>query len=155
MRLHTNLDRIDLSYVMKQVKDQGLVTGDVMLMSDEPHKSRTHPRAFELQLGTWDKNSLPAGYRDQYGHKMNVRRYKNSGDSGATNEWNRGEAVWAATWHEWGWFMAAVFAMDPEARFGELARHHYKGTSDFNAKTDGVFAGFQLQGGDRGHARTA
>ena len=40
----------------------------------------------------------------------------------------------AASWTEWGWFLARVFERDPVARCGD-----YRGVRDFNAKTGGRF----------------
>lgn len=137
MKLHTNLDYMGVAYALKKAKDDGHVTQDVCFQGSlVPHGSRTHPRAFEVQLGTEDKTSLPCGYTDQYGHKMNVRRYKNSGSCGAASEWATGCNVYAATWDEWGWFIAAVFDADPQARFDT----RYLSRADFDAKTGGKFS---------------
>lgn len=40
---------------------------------------------------------------------------------------------WQATWTEWGWFIAHLFAVDPDAVIGP-----YRGKSDFHAKTDHI-----------------
>lgn len=53
------------------------------------------------------------------------RHYPNSGTYGALRE---GEL--AASWTEWGWFLARVFEFDPAARCGE-----YHGVDDFHAQT--------------------
>lgn len=140
MRLHTSLSYGQVHDALRQAKDAGQVTPDVTFEVFTCHGSRTHPRAFEVQLGTSDKYSLPEGYRDQYGKLMRVRRYKNTGDRGASSDWATGGcAVWSATWHEWGWFMARVFAMDPDARFGSEKGWHYAGFADFMTKTKDAF----------------
>jgi hypothetical protein len=134
MRLHTNLDYIDIAHALKSAKRAGQVAQDVTFQDGlVPHGSRTHLRAYEIQLGTFEKDSLPAGYTDQNGHKLNVRRFKNTGDSGASSGWYS-PSVWAATWDEWGWFIAYVFAADPDARFG-----HYASYADFMTKTKNAF----------------
>jgi hypothetical protein len=126
---------------LRQAKEAGQVTPDVIFVDGlVQYRSMTHPRAFEVQLGTHDKFSLPPGTTDQYGKKMRVRRYRNSGSSGASSAWVTGGCpVWAATWHEWGWFMANVFAMDPDARFGGATGWRYAGEADFNRKTGNLF----------------
>jgi hypothetical protein len=135
VKLHTSLDYMGVAFALKKAKDDGHVTDDVCFQGGlKPSGSRTHPRAFEVQLGTDDKTSLPGGYTDQRGNRMNVRRYKNSGSCGAGS-------VYAATWDEWGWFMANVFATDPQAVFGSVTgrEHSYRGEADFHAQTGGKF----------------
>lgn len=147
MRLHTSLTQTEVYGALVRAIKAGHVTGDVQLIVFAQMGSMTHPRAFEVQLGTYDKHSLPAGYRDQYGKLMHVRRYKNGGNAGATSEYyGRDGAVWAATWHEWGWWMAEVFKADPGARFGprpSADRHGgygiYASPDDFHEKTHGAF----------------
>lgn len=127
MRLHTSLTDNEVMATLVRAKGAGHVTANIGFAGWGRHGSRSHARAFEIQLGTWDKNSLPAGYTDQRGRTMNVRKYANSGHA-------RADAVYAATWREWGWFMAEVFAADPSAKFGP-----YDGRCDFNNKTHGEF----------------
>lgn len=57
------------------------------------------------------------------------RHYPNSGGYGALHV---GEM--AASWTEWGWFIARVFEIDPDARVGD-----YKGVDDFNRQTHDRF----------------
>lgn len=52
--------------------------------------------------------------------------YPNSGTRGAET-W---EGDLAASWVEWGWFLARVFERDPRARCGG-----YRGAEDFHLKT--------------------
>ena len=147
MRLHTTLTSAQVHDALDRAQQAGHITRDVHFAVWGSYSSRTHPRAFEVQLGTFDKFSLPPGTVDQHGKRMRVRRFKNSGSHGATSEWNHGEDVWAATWHEWGWFIAEVFAADPLARFGgnpERSRYPqyvwgYFSPEDFHVKTDGRF----------------
>lgn len=141
MRLHTNLTYAQVYGALSKAQNDGHVTRDVRFIGFASHKSRTHPRAFEVQLGTEDKYSLPAGYVDQNGYHLKSRRWKNSGSRGAQTEWATGCDEWAATWHEWGWFMAEIFAADPDARFGSVKGWHYAGAADFNTKTGGQFTG--------------
>lgn len=143
MKLHTSLTSTQVYAALHRAQDSGLVTNDVRFFDFAEAGSRSHDRAFEIQLGTWEKDSLPKGYRDQNGHKLTVRRYKNSGSRGAANEYGGSEgSVWAATWHEWGWFMVEIFNADPNAVFGSpTARGYggYKSREDFDVKTKGLF----------------
>jgi hypothetical protein len=140
MRLHTSLTDVQVSNALFRAQREGLITPDVHFAVWEPGRSQTHPHAFEIQLGTYNQHSLPRGYKDQRGSTMHVRRFKNSGSSGASS-------VYAATWHEWGWLIAEIFAADPEARWGanpaRCARPEYAwgyhSEADFHAKTDGKF----------------
>lgn len=91
-------------------------------MALSPHGSRTHTRAFEIQLGAVNRNSLPAGYTDQNGKHPKVRKYKN------------GTPVYAATWHEHGWVLAEFFRLDPDAN-----GFSYKGEADFHRQTGNQF----------------
>jgi hypothetical protein len=133
MRLHTTLTAEEVRAALRRAQDKGRVTADVEFTTFGDYPSRTHGHSFEVQLGTHDKHSLPEGYVDQHGKKMQVRRYKNSGTNGASQ-------FYSATWHEWGWFVVEVFAADPHARFGndpERSRHPwgYFSPEDFHEKT--------------------
>lgn len=134
MRLHTNLNTADVHHALMMAKVAGHVTGDVHFIVDVPHKSNTHPHAYEIQLGTYNKHSLPDGTVDQDGKRMHVRRFKNSGQHGA-------DSVWSATYFEWGWFMMEIFRRDPSARWGGLGKNSfgYRNEQDFHEKTHNRF----------------
>lgn len=57
------------------------------------------------------------------------RRWKNTGRWGASH-------VKAATREQWGWYIAALYVLDPDAVIGE-----YRGYHDFHTKTGGKFSG--------------
>ena len=150
MKLHTSLTGTEVREALSRTKARGLITSDVhFVVWDTSVPSRTHPVGIDFQLGTYEKNSLPPGTTDQHGHKMNVRRYKNTGNRGANSDspWAGNEGIWAATWHEWGWFITEVFAADPAARFGQdparCARPEYAwgyaSPEAFHAKTNYQF----------------
>jgi hypothetical protein len=140
MRLHTNLANREIYQALARAVAKGKIAPDVSLMKLDAHGSRSHVRSFDFALGTWEKDTLPKGYRDQNGRKLTVRRYSNSGNSGAANEYGgRNGSVWAATWHEWGWFMIEIFDADPSAMFGSLKGYGYKNLADFHDKTHGAF----------------
>jgi hypothetical protein len=128
MRFHTSsLYAPNFRKALSTAIDKGNVAPDVYLVALSPHGSRTHTRAFELQLGAVNRNSLPAGYTDQNGKHPKVRKYKN------------GTPVYAATWHEHGWVLAELFRLDPDAMFGSLNGFGYKGEADFHRQTGNQF----------------
>lgn len=150
MKLHTRLTGTEVRAALQRAKAEGLITPDIRFVTWTPGRSLTHPHGYEIQLGTYDKRSLPAGTRDQHGRAMHVRRFKNTGRRGAASDsaWaGNDESVWAATWFEWGWFIAEIFEADPDARWGaDPARcaspsyaWGYASPEDFHAKTGGVF----------------
>lgn len=130
MRLYTHLSMQQVTWALREVKNEKHVAEDVYFVKPmDPRRSRGQwVWSYEIQLGTYCKTSLPEGYRDQYGKRLAVRRYKNTGDSGAG-------PVWAATWHEWGWFMTTIFDLDPDAKFGTA----YPSAVAFHAKTRNEF----------------
>jgi hypothetical protein len=132
MRLHTDLPQTEVARALHCAKLKGYITADVELMAFSVHQSRTRPHGYEISLGTYDKHSLPPGYRDQRGKVMRVRKYANGGDVGASSEYyGREGARYAATWDEWGWFMAEIFCADADARFGP-----YKNSAHFHRLTE-------------------
>lgn len=135
MKLHTSLTPVEVTQALGRAQNKGRITRDVHFTVFIPERSLTHRYGYEIQLGTYDQDSLPAGYADQNGRTMRVRRARGA---------NQGDARWAATWHEWGWFIAEVFAADPGARWGSdpaRSRHPwgYFSPADFHGKTGGQF----------------
>ena len=117
MKLHTVLTEAQVSNALFRVHVADLVARDVYFTEFTAEPSKSRPNGFRIQLGTDDPDLL--------GGKRN---YKNSGGYGASN-------VYAATWYEWGWFIARIFDMDPTAIFGT----EYKTREAFNAATDNIF----------------
>lgn len=114
MKLHSDkLTDDDVREALGQAKAAGKVTQDVCMVQFMPGGSRSRARSWAIQLGTEDKTSGPT----------KSRHYKNSGQYGRSQ-------VWAATYDEWGWFIAQLFAVDPDATFGP-----YLGLDSFNAQT--------------------
>jgi len=70
--------------------------------------SRKRDHGFEVRLGA---PNLPG------------RRFRNSGQHGRDN-------VYAATYHEHGWWMMTLFELDPRAIIGQ-----YDGVEDFHVQT--------------------
>lgn len=113
MRLHTNiLGYSDVYNQLTRSKHAGQVDSFVSFEILEQRGSRTHSHAFEVQL-SWDGDKI----------KGDGRRFKNTGKSGA-------DSVYAASYDEWGWFIARLFEMDPTAKFG-----HYSGADNFHGHT--------------------
>jgi hypothetical protein len=81
--------------------------------------SRTHARKVRVHLGS-DSETTPDG---------KTRKWSNSGKRGAGG-------YRAATYDEWGWFLAALFEADPTAKTDGNA---YDGIDDFHAKTEGKY----------------
>lgn len=129
MKLHTDLPEKAVRAAMAKAKADGHVAPDVDFTVMGSFGSKVRDHAFEIQLGTFDKYSLPEDYHDQNGKKMSARRYSQSRVAGT---------VWAATWHEWGWFMLEVLKADPLATWGSKG-FGYRSMADFHAKTGNAF----------------
>src|ERR1700722_2690850 len=145
MRLHTKLNRSEIHAALDRAKLYGHVADDVQFLdTNKPdaqtyqviaqYSSQTHDNAFEISLGV-DKDHtyqpLPDNYRNQFGTRQKTRRTA------------RIYGYWAATWEEWGWFIAEIFKADPDARWGTRPRYDgrdkyrwgYFDHADFDAKT--------------------
>ena len=118
MRIHTELNTQTLRGCLAQAKFQRKVTDDVhFVVGPNLYGSRSHDHAIEIQLGTYDKTTGPT----------RSRHYKNSGTHGA-------DTIYAATYDEWGHFLALVFLCDRKAKAGP-----YNGHDDFHAKTHDAY----------------
>lgn len=138
MRFHTSLDREQIHAALQRAKQAGKLTEDVEFRELTEYKSRTHERQFEVQLGVSKSHTyvpLPADYVNQYGKKQRTRRTAN-GD---------GYNWYAATWHEWGWFIAFLYEAGSHGdRWGSDPDHArypwgYFSRDDFESKTDWQF----------------
>jgi hypothetical protein len=105
MRLHTDL----------------LTTGDLRValppavdLDVSSHGSRSRHHAFSVAL---------IGYGERHTRRRNTGQYGAGGDGAA------------ATWSDWGRWLAELFERDPRAIAGQ-----YNGAADFHAKTYGLFA---------------
>ncbi len=119
MRLHTNtLKENDIYVALNNAKDAGKIDRLVQFETLEDKGSRTRERAFEVQLG-W------------YGEKVkgDGRRWKNTGNNGADSD-----GCYAATYDEWGWFIAELYRLDSALVFG-----HYKDRATFNTMTKNAY----------------
>jgi hypothetical protein len=130
MRLHTRLTYSQVIGALVSAKHAGLVAPDVQFTVLKSHGSRTRQHAFEVQLGvprSGPYQPLKAGTLNKYGRPQKTRRTTNGGGQN-----------WAATWAEWGWFMAEVYDRDSAARWG-AGSWGYFSRLDFNEKTDSRF----------------
>ena len=117
MRLHTNTHTItSIEDALRRAQAKGKVANSVELFVLTPHRSNSRKQAFELRLGTAVKV------------KGDKRTFLNSGVRGADT------SMYAATYDEWGWFLAELFSADPDAccdrytsenNFHEVTRHAY------------------------------
>lgn len=119
MRLHTTTHtRTTINEALNRAKSAGKVAGHVHLWICDEYGSRKRARAFEIRLGTHTKI------------KGDKRGWTNTGTRGA-NSTDNGEGMYAATYDEWGWFIAELFAAEPDAIFGPA----YDGVAGFEAAT--------------------
>lgn len=107
MKLHT--DRLDSFEVLAMLDKAGLSDEGVWADTCTPKGSRSRKRAFDVHL-----SATPG--KDRFGKARRAPQTPN----GAR----------AATYDEWGLFIAQVFRLDPDAIFGP-----YKGRDHFNELT--------------------
>jgi hypothetical protein len=118
MKLHTKLDIGEVYNSLIVTKARELMTEDIFFHKLIEEPSKTHSHGYIIQLATTDQRSGP----------KNSRYYKNTGTRGAHS--TGGDRLWAATYDEWGWFIADLFERDPSASFG-----HYKTAAKFHEMT--------------------
>lgn len=122
MRIHTSLTAKDIHTILKAQKNAGRIGDTVDFAVFESHNSRTHDRAFEVQLASSTCESfIPAGLKEfattQGAPKVALsrasrRRARNNNVSAhATHNY-------APSWHEWGHFIAGIFDADSSAKVG-------------------------------------
>lgn len=119
MIIHTNLTFEEFGALVATPK----LNADVFYDRWTESGSRTHARKFDLLLAGIAGPTAKNGAR---------RRRTNSGQWGAGYEW-------AATFDEWGWFLAALFDADPAARCGSTTFPVYANREDFHDRTHGVY----------------
>lgn len=122
MRLHTNtLTWSSMHEALEAAKTKGHIPQHVVFEACAEYRSRKRAKGIEVKLATYDKEPGDG------------RRWTNTGNRGANSEQN-GEGLYAATWDEWGWFLAEVFDADPGAtcnwydggpEFDRITKHAY------------------------------
>ena len=139
MRIHTDYHNPStVAAAFLHCKTAGLIHPDVVLAVNTEHRSRTRRRGVEVQLGApegtpWflpepSRRHLDSVADDKAIRAAAIRRTRNGGSYGASGEYLR----MAATWHEWGYFLAALFHDDPA-----MTATYYTSAGDFEAKTLG------------------
>jgi hypothetical protein len=116
MKLHTTLSREQIRTALRYAKIQDTVGTDIVISRIDSAVSRSHSHAYELMLGSCQKHR-PDG---------KCRRVRVNG----AYDWER----YAATWDEWGWFIAQIMKMDPHAKFGPYRNSHH-----FHEMTKGAY----------------
>lgn len=115
MKIHTNTETVSAVRKALQLANlAGQVAPNVYLDRCVPAGSRTRAHAAEIHLAATDRS---------YGH-----RYANTGMVGADS------GTFAATYDEWGYMLAHLFAADPDAVAGQ-----YKSAESFHALTKGAY----------------
>lgn len=120
MRIHTSVDAAQIRESLRAAEALNGVPAHVYIDRLATCGSRSHDHAFDVHLGADEKMT---------GEK---RRPPNSGSYGASDDGRF--ARWAATYDEWGWFLAQVFEADPDAKAGP-----YGSRRDFHLKTKGAY----------------
>lgn len=119
MRFHTDtLTYNDIIDALTQEQERGRIAGDVKFKELKLHSSRDRARAFEIQLEALTKEPGDG------------RRSGNSGSYGAMV----GNG-YAATYDEWGWLLANLYARDAYMRVGAKGSPIYRDDDDFHDKT--------------------
>lgn len=105
MRLHSNVITMsDIHKALNECITAGTIAPQVNFKALTRHNSQSHANAFEVQL---EAASRKPG---------DGRRAGNSGSYGAMD----GSNGYAATYDEWGWVMAALYSIDPDAVWGSV-----------------------------------
>lgn len=133
MRIHTNLTYAQIFDALQACQADGRVSSVVHFDVIDEHRSTKRERAFEVQLGSNSSESYrpewltdPAnGYSAKAIRAAGIRRSR-QGKSYAD------DLRMCATWHEWGHFIAEIFARDLDAIVG-----WYKDVEMFEYQTDG------------------
>lgn len=119
MRLHSDtLFESDIREALRAEIETGRIADHVTFKLLRAGRSTVTNRAFDVQL--------EAGQRDR------GRRAGNSGSYGAMRPEHDG---YAATYDEWGWFLAALYKLDATMIVGTPKSPVYNGGNDFHHRT--------------------
>jgi len=109
MRIHSDVLTTDDFYRAARAVSE--VAPDIYVDSCSVHGSRSRAHGYEVAL--------------RGSGRRHVRR-PNSGRFGATSD-----NSYAATYHDWGWWLAELYRLDPDMVAG-----HYKSAEDFHRQTE-------------------
>lgn len=116
MRIHSDkLTAEDIYAAVRAIPGQTLIHVDHFC----EHGSRSRSRAFDVKLGTF-----------YGGPGTSHPRRPNPGTGPRTF----GSDVWAASYDDWGYFLAYLFEIDPDAIAGP-----YRHAADFRGQTAGAY----------------
>lgn len=117
MKLHSDVVATEqtIREALQRAKDAGHVGSSVYFHILDARASRSKKNGFEIQLGCSDKV------------KGDGRGWKNTGTRGADSG---SYGMYAATYDEWGWFIAELYTLDAEMVLG-----HYKSLENFDSHT--------------------
>jgi hypothetical protein len=118
MRIHS--DTLSKMHLIHALQESGLQAEGVHIDLGSTHGSRSHQRAFEVTLRA-------AAGKDRNGK---VRRWPMGAPHGADTS-----SFKAATYDEWGYFIAEVYRKDPDAKVGP-----YADLADFTRQTRGAYS---------------
>jgi hypothetical protein len=137
MRIHSDkLREQDIYDALKSEKESGRIADSVHFRVMTVHGSKSHELGFEVQL-------------ESHGQiKGDGRRRGNSGQYGPMGY----DDGYAATFDEYGFFLAALFRLDPEMVCGTVKHPIYDGVDDYNEKTAETYTlGALVEQLDRGY----
>lgn len=120
MRIHSDVIA-DLAAIRLELRVEqlaGRIASHVSFKTLAAHASRSHARAFEIQLEAEERD--------------NGRRAGNSGSYGAMRPEVDG---YAATYDEWGWLLAALYRLDPGMVVGTPKNPTYRDAEHFHEHT--------------------
>ena len=110
MRIHSDIiTEAHVTQALNAVKNAGLVADCVYTDRLTTHGSRKRKGAVDVTLGSTLGESFISSQVLEY-----LEGYGGLGGAGASPDLSR-----SATWHEWGAFIAELFAIDPEAVIGQ------------------------------------
>lgn len=120
MKVHTRLTAGDVRAALDKAIENGHVAANVTI-SMVPVSSRSHDGAHEVRLFATTRDAPEGGYASPGATPRKFRPHASGGG-------------YSASWAEWGWFLANVFAADPAAKAGP-----YKSAQDFHDQTYEAF----------------
>lgn len=125
MRIHSDIIRPeDVRNALRTAQSEGRVSDHVHIDVLSAHGSRKRSGAVEVQLGSDTSESFISleveTYAHNYGSPRKIlnkikRRYPRQGKSQMAGD----HLASSATWHEYGHFIAELFAIDPHAIIGD------------------------------------
>lgn len=126
MKVHTSLSRGEVAAALKDAIDRGHVAASVYIEHMAVLRSRSHAQVIDVRLSALPGSRTVDGVR----HRLTRDRTRTT-----------------ASRDEWGWFLAEVFQLDPEAKVDSL----YRGEADFHRKTASRYApSWAVAAADRG-----